>query len=175
METFLMQDRLDDAGLPAGLMARIRAGFRLDWHGIHGAAHWARVMRHGLHLAAQTGADPQVVRLFAVLHDSQRFAEGSDPGHGARAATFVHHLQAEGVLWLDDTRAGWLAEACRQHSKGGCHANPTIAVCWDADRLDLGRIGIRPDPRRLCTAAAADPAYIELAWNWAQRGKLAAT
>ncbi len=27
-------------------------------------------------------------------------------------------------------------------------------TCWDADRLDLGRVGIMPEPSRLCTAAA---------------------
>ena len=30
----------------------------------------------------------------------------------------------------------------------------TIQICWDADRLDLGRVGITPHPSRLCTAAA---------------------
>ena len=28
----------------------------------------------------------------------------------------------------------------------------TVQCCWDADRLDLGRV--MPDPRRLCTDAA---------------------
>ena len=27
-------------------------------------------------------------------------------------------------------------------------------ACWDADRLDLLRVGIVPDPRRLCTPFA---------------------
>jgi uncharacterized protein len=33
----------------------------------------------------------------------------------------------------------------------------TIQACWDADRLDLGRVGTTPDPARLWTAAARDP------------------
>jgi uncharacterized protein len=33
----------------------------------------------------------------------------------------------------------------------------TIQASWDADRLDLGRVGTTPDPARLCTAAARDP------------------
>ena len=33
-------------------------------------------------------------------------------------------------------------------------SEPTLAVCLDADRLDLGRVGITPDPLRLSTFAA---------------------
>ena len=47
-----------------------------------------------------------------------------------------------------------LMEACRDHSDGHLVADVTVMTCWDADRLDLGRVGIRPDPRRLCTHAA---------------------
>jgi uncharacterized protein len=25
----------------------------------------------------------------------------------------------------------------------------TVRACWDADRLDLGMVGIKPDPKRL--------------------------
>ena len=155
--------------LPGGLVSLLRRTFRLDWDGIHGASHWARVMHHGLHIARHTGADPQVVRLFALLHDSQRFDEGDDPGHGARAADFAMALHREGRLGLDNTQAGWLAQACEGHSLGRMQAATTIAACWDADRLDLGRIGVRPDPRRLITAVAADPDHIEFAWQWSQR------
>jgi uncharacterized protein len=41
---------------------------------------------------------------------------------------------------------------------GRTEADNTIQTCWDADRLDLGRVGIVPDPSRLCTAAAKEPA-----------------
>lgn len=159
---------LPGEGLPVGLIERIRREFRLDWHGIHGAAHWARVMHHGLRIAQVTGADEQVVRLFAVVHDSQRHDEGRDPGHGARSADFALALHADGLLGLDDTRADWLAQACLGHSDGHLKANPTIETCWDADRLDLGRVGIRPDPRRLCTAVAGHPEMIEFAWSWSR-------
>ena len=30
----------------------------------------------------------------------------------------------------------------------------TIQTCWDADRLDLGRVGMMPDPRFLSTEIA---------------------
>jgi uncharacterized protein len=44
-------------------------------------------------------------------------------------------------------------------------ADITIQTCWDADRLDLGRVGTTPDPARLCTAAARDPEML----RWADR------
>ena len=33
-----------------------------------------------------------------------------------------------------------LTEACRDHSMGRLSRDLTIQVCWDADRLDLGRL-----------------------------------
>ena len=40
----------------------------------------------------------------------------------------------------------------------------TVLTCWDADRLDLGRVGIRPDPKYLCTPAARDPEMLASAY-----------
>src|SRR6185369_16204086 len=42
----------------------------LLWFGDHGISHWARVLENGLRLSTETGADPNVVSLFAVFHDS---------------------------------------------------------------------------------------------------------
>jgi uncharacterized protein len=42
----------------------------------------------------------------------------------------------------------------------------TVQTCWDADRLDLGRVGIRPVASRLCTPAARAPDVI--AWAYAR-------
>jgi uncharacterized protein len=97
------------------LIAHLRKHFSLDWQGIHGAPHWARVRANGLRLAGITGAHQAVVELFAFLHD-----------------------------------------AC--------------LTCWDADRLDLGRIGIRPKGTKLCTSAARDPAVIEWAYQRSRPG-----
>ncbi len=51
----------------------------LPWHGDHGVAHWARVLENGLRLAEDTGANVEAVQLFAVLHDSRRQNEVTDP------------------------------------------------------------------------------------------------
>ena len=46
---------------------------------------------------------------------------------------------------------GLLAFACEEHTNGGIGPDPTVGVCWDADRLNLWRVGIIPDPRFLST------------------------
>lgn len=71
------------------LLRRLRQDFRVDWHGIHGVSHWARVRLNGALLAEQTGARIDVVELFTFLHDSQRWHDGRDLGHGKRAAKYV--------------------------------------------------------------------------------------
>ena len=49
---------------------------------------------------------------------------------------------------------GLLAFACEEHTNGGVGSDPTVGVCWDADRLNLWRVGIRPNPQFLSTQAA---------------------
>ena len=155
--------------LPPGLVGRVRQAFRLDWQGIHGAGHWARVAFHGRSLASDLGVPTLVPRLFALLHDSQRCHEGRDRDHGPRAAQFVRRLQAEGTLELSSTDLDLLMLACEGHSEGAREAPLIVQVCWDADRLDLGRVGIYPDSRRLCTSPAKHAGVIERAWHWSTR------
>lgn len=153
--------------LPPGLVARVREGFRLELDGIHGAAHWARVAFHGRMLAGQLGVDPRIPQLFGLLHDSQRRDDGHDRDHGPRAGEFVERLHRERLIPLTRQSLGWLVQACHGHSDGHRDAPLAVQVCWDADRLDLGRLGIRPDSARLCTALARDPVLIDRAWRWA--------
>jgi uncharacterized protein len=42
----------------------------------------------------------------------------------------------------------------RRVNYGQTEGDVTVQTCWDADRLDLGRVGMMPEPKRLCTAAA---------------------
>ncbi|WP_415029013.1 hypothetical protein [Cycloclasticus pugetii] len=55
-----------------GLIEVLRVQFVLEWRGIHGGPHWSRVRVNGVILAKATGANRQVVELFAFLHDSMR-------------------------------------------------------------------------------------------------------
>ena len=115
----------------------VRQQFRLDWQGIHGVPHWARVRWNGLALA-------QV--------------------NGARAADFTLRLNSE-PLRLDRAGLAMLGYAIRHHSDGLIEADVTVQTCWDADRLDLGRVGIIPRPDRLCTEEARDPVLFERAYR----------
>lgn len=117
-------------------------------------------------IGARTGADLRVCELFAFLHDSRRQDEWEDPDHGARAAEYAAWLRGKGYFELDDSAFALLQQACIGHSLGETRADATIQACWDSDRLDLGRVGIRPDPRYLCTAMAQHPGYLERAYRW---------
>ncbi|CAN5554133.1 hypothetical protein BH10PLA1_BH10PLA1_07760 [soil metagenome] len=125
-------------------------GYALGIDSIHGPAHWQRVERNGLTIAATCGADVTIVRLFAVLHDSQRLNEGTDPEHGLRAANWAKHLRNVHFT-LDDARFNQLTEACIWHDTGRVSDDATIGTCWDADRLDLPRVGIQPLSRFMST------------------------
>jgi uncharacterized protein len=149
------------------LMEQIEVGFALDLEGIHGKRHWERVRANGLYLAGRMGVDLEIVELFAYLHDAKRLNDGWDLEHGRRAAEFVRELQGS-LLALPTQKLETLAYACAHHSDGLTEADLAVQVCWDADRLDLGRIGIEPDPDHLCTETARDPATIE----WALRRSL---
>ncbi len=46
-----------------------------------------------------------------------------------------------------------LAHAMRHHDRGQVSDDPLVGTCWDADRLDLPRVGITPDPRLMSTAS----------------------
>jgi uncharacterized protein len=41
--------------------------------------------------------------------------------------------------------------ACTWHTDLAHHPDPSIGTCWDSDRLDLGRVGIIPDPAYMST------------------------
>jgi len=115
------------------LIEIVRQQFRLEWRGIHGVPHWGRVRWNGLAMARVNGAREDVVELFAFLHDSQRFHDGTD---------------RDGLL----------------------EADITVQTCWDADRLDLGRVGKTPRVEKLCTEEARDPVLRELAYQRSLRG-----
>lgn len=50
-----------------GLVALLRQEFRLEWQGIHGVPHWARVRRNGLELARLTSANSGAAHLVSFI------------------------------------------------------------------------------------------------------------
>jgi uncharacterized protein len=144
------------------LVLAIKDEFQLNWNGIHGVSHWARVYENGLQLAESTGANKKVVKLFALFHDSQRLNESWDPDHGQRGARLAELLKGK-LFDLPNEEFDLLFTACSLHTQAKTHIDRTVQTCFDADRLDLGRVGKTPDPKFLCTEAAKDPSTIEWA------------
>jgi uncharacterized protein len=118
--------------------------------------------------------NPSILAWFAYLHDSQRHDDGRDPLHGHRAADFATRQRRDGAITeLSPTEFEQLCEAMRLHSDGHTVSNPAIIACWDADRLDLYRVGIRPLPHRMCTPHARHPATIQAAMRMSEQRRRA--
>jgi uncharacterized protein len=150
------------------LIRSILARYSLPWAGTHGVPHWARVLENGKRLSKMTGAKIHVVELFAVFHDSRRINEGRDAGHGRRGAQLAKELG--GIVYkLEDEDIGLLTQACDLHTEGYLDGDITLQTCWDADRLDLGRVGIIPRPEKLCTDGARDPGFLKWAIERSER------
>jgi uncharacterized protein len=77
--------------------------------------------------------------------------ESHDPQHGRRAADWAHDLRGE-AFELPQDEFDLLCQAMIWHDKGRTSADATIGTCWDADRLDLPRVGIRPHVSYMSTA-----------------------
>ena len=122
--------------------------FQLDPFGNHGIEHWLRVLINGREIAKRISVNLKVIELFALIHDCRRWNELEDSLHGQRAAEFCDTLKNRWFAF-DDTDLRLLRTACRYHTNENFHPNATVQACWDADRLDLGRIGIRPSKERL--------------------------
>lgn len=110
---------------------------------IHGLTHWKRVCENGLIVARETVTNIVVVELFALFHDSCRLNDGKDHNHGKRAARWVASMRSD-LPNLSDEHFQYLLEAIRNHTYVRNTDNIYIAACWDADRLDLGRVGKTP-------------------------------
>ncbi len=160
------------------IVRRILEDYQLSKWGYHGVVHWARVLENGLRIAEGSGADREVVALFAIFHDSRRENEHRDQMHGFRGGQFAAELRGN-LVHLEDDQFELLHEACRLHTFGYTTGDITMQTCWDSDRLDLGRVGITPHPDRLCTPQAREliewahkraitywqPAFVEEEWG----------
>ncbi len=150
--------------LSQDLLDHLLGQFPLGSSIIHGEEHWMRVLYNGRMLANETDANLNVVELFAIIHDCQRDNDDYDLEHGRRAAEYIREIYDK---WLDinEKEKELLIEACKYHSDGLTEADITVQTCWDSDRLDLGRVGIKPSPDRLCTEVAKRSQVIEQAYR----------
>jgi uncharacterized protein len=99
----------------------ITRDFKCDHDSVHGPSHWRRVERNGLLIGTRSGAVEEVVRLFAVFHDSRREHDGWDNTHGSRGAAYAAKLRSV-LLDISDDHFELLHYAC------------TMAYTWSVDR-----------------------------------------
>jgi len=131
-----------------------------DINGTHGLQHWHRVFLNGQLLGNKENINPRIPGLFAFLHDCKRKNENRDPEHGLRASAFIKTLDLD-VLQISEDERQTLCYACEYHDKGMTDDNPIIGTCWDADRLDLMRVGIYPDKGYFSTFTAKSQDIID--------------
>ena len=134
------------------MIEKLRRYVHAQWTlgAVHGLRHWDRVYENGQMLLTSE-VNPLVVGLFAYLHDSCRVDDGEDIYHGTRAAEWIETLKDSFLKGVSDEEICLLQEACHLHTALAKTGNPTIDACFDADRLDLWRVGIIPDPDRMAT------------------------
>lgn len=111
---------------------------------IHGYEHARRVGLFAEMLARTYGADPLFAVVAAYCHDCGRLNDGEDPEHGKRSwqrcADSVSRLFTGAPL--DQLRV-----AIEEHPLGMTSDVPLIAALWDADRVDLMRLGYKLESR----------------------------
>lgn len=139
------------------LTKRVRMFVRSRWKlgTTHGVEHWDRVYSYGMQLL-NPEVNKRVVSLFAYLHDSCREDDMDDEQHGPRAAAWIETLRASLLKELSDEEFDLLQQACKLHTAWHKTGNPTIDACFDADRLDLWRVGVVPDPSKMATEKGAE-------------------
>lgn len=123
----------------------------LKKRGIHGIEHFMNVEAFGLMLARKTGAEVDVVKWFAYLHDYCRKTDGTDPDHGPKAAEYIQEIRNTYLSGLVDYQVEMLQIACKYHTILDHSTEDTIDTCFDADRLDLPRVGVILNPIRMAT------------------------
>lgn len=124
---------------------------------VHGVRHWKQTMWASCRLLAEEPrADPAVALVFGLVHDCLRVLEAADPEHGLRAARLVIELVREHLLDLSDDQLEMVKAACEHHSESLWTSNPTVGICWDADRVGLWRLGLRPEPTGMSLARMRD-------------------
>lgn len=121
----------------------------------HGVDHWDRVARFGK-ILYQEGADMDVILAFAYLHDVERMHNGRDINHGQRASGLIDAIRCTQLEALSDEQIAKLKRACELHTIQHRTGDITIDICFDADRMDLPRVGITPSPQRMATKLGAE-------------------
>ena len=123
---------------------------KMNVNSIHGVSHWDRVAKNADSLKT-SDVDVLVVKAFAYIHDVERINDDEDPQHGPRAARLVDEIRSTVLDFLNEEEIRQLKVACRLHTTKWKTEDATVNACFDADRLDLGRVGITPNSDKMAT------------------------
>jgi uncharacterized protein len=146
------------------LLAEARDGAVLAHEPMHGELHWRAVAWAGLRIREiAPWLSAPVMISFGLLHDCRRETDDWDPGHGERAARVAARSRPLKRL-LGAVGRDLVSEACLMHERGMSRFDaPAIGACWDADRVNLVRLGFRLDPRYFTILSREDGSLDDLA------------
>jgi len=129
---------------------------KINLYGDHGIKHWERVYKNTKILSDYYKVESEVFELFSILHDSKRENEYRDEEHGLRASLFTKQLLDKGLIVLNIEDSNRLLFACKNHTikdkNDSLYKDLIVQICFDSDKLDLGRVGIYPDSKRMFTS-----------------------
>lgn len=132
---------MDMQGLPLDV-EEVRP-FYADADPIHDFDHVMRVTTLGWHLAKAEGADPEVVRTAALLHDVPVAGTARADHHVAAAEQASAFLAARGVSAATVEHVVDCIKEHRFRSRGSGRNSLEAKCLYDADKIDvLGAIGI---------------------------------
>ena len=102
----------------------------------------------------------------------------ADAVNAASIVPSAHSEVAMARQWLPAKLAGDMLVMVERNVYIDLGPMPIIdrLTCWDPDRLDLGRVGITPNPRYLCTDAAKNEQNLQkahtraMAWRHEHHG-----
>lgn len=119
----------------------------------HGNQHWRCVSLVGSRLAKQENLNPLLPFLFGLFHDSMRENDDRDPDHGERGGQLALEMYERGLLPISQEMLSKLVYACNNHTSSPATYDPHAGVCYDADRLNLWRVGTQPHKNYISTEA----------------------
>ena len=132
---------------------------------LHGISHLRRVSILSGRLASAVGEDVEAAVVMGFLHDCARTDDKAGDGHAHDSSVLARCLLGRFYPHLDADR---ICHAIARHADGEVTDDGLAACLWDADRLELKRIGREIDldllstevARRLARARAARRAVL---------------
>ena len=140
----------------------------------HGRQHWAQVHKLVLALSEQLQLKPWAqacVEVFAWTHELARKNDATEEQHSLESSEYFLRISSRIFPELDTRQRKLIALAIAHHADGTTawehildKGNPIadledscladiLGCCWDADRLDLLRMGVIPESKIMSTSA----------------------